>query len=178
MRGNRVIQLSVAGVVVLGVAVIIVVALLKRNAGSGPTVEEMRSCEYRVSGDAKLPDLCIERAALPESAASGKPLTYAVTVRNVGTAPANKVALTEFFQNAVLLRVDTPTGYHEALTQDKIRVHLDAVPPEGKVTVSITVQPFVEGPFALVSSVQGQEEDLNKVNNELVTRSMKIIAQQ
>ena len=92
--------------------------------------------------------------------------TYAVTVTNNGTSPANGVKLTDVLPVGVNFVSVTPSQGTCANTNGTIICDLGTSAKQQSATIEIIVKPTIVGKITHVVSVTGNDPDSTQANNQ------------
>jgi uncharacterized repeat protein (TIGR01451 family) len=122
-------------------------------------------------------DLRVEKADAPDPVAPAANLTYVATVANVGSEDVTGVVLTDILPPGVqFVSATASQGSCSAPVIVLLTCQIGAVADDGTATVTIVVQPSVEGTIANVVTAAGSAPDSNPGNN-LSTTSTTVSAQ-
>ena len=112
-------------------------------------------------------DLAVALSAAPDPVAAGQDLTYTITTKNNGPAPATNIVLTDFPLPANVQFVSTSAGAFDA-ANNRVVASLGSLPVGGMATVMIVVPPTAAAIGTILSNtvaVTAAETDPNLTNN-------------
>jgi uncharacterized repeat protein (TIGR01451 family) len=111
------------------------------------------------------PDLVITETATPAPANISQPLTFHITVRNVGTAGATGVQVTDVIPPNMQFVSATPSTGSCGESGGTVTCDLGDLAAGGAITVDVVVIPWALGPASDGASVRSNEVDANPADN-------------
>lgn len=118
-------------------------------------------------------DLAVQKSDLPDPAAIGLPLTYTVTVENLGPDTATGVLLEDILPLSVSFTSATPSQGSCSHLLLVVTCSLGALADQGAASVAIVVTPSGNGTLTNIAAAESQTLDLNPLNN-LVTETTTV----
>jgi uncharacterized repeat protein (TIGR01451 family) len=112
------------------------------------------------------PDLAITITDVPDPAGVGQPITYTVTVRNVSSASAPAVIVTNTLPAGVTFTSATPSqGSCGAVANGVFTCALGSLGANAQATISVVVVPNSAGTLTYSASVAASAADRNTADN-------------
>jgi uncharacterized repeat protein (TIGR01451 family) len=111
------------------------------------------------------PDLVVTEVASPSPANISQPLTFTFTVRNVGTAGATGVSLTDVIPPNMQFVSATPSVGTCSESAGTVSCDLGDLAAGDSITIDIVVIPWAIGPASDGASVRSNEVDANPADN-------------
>jgi uncharacterized delta-60 repeat protein/uncharacterized repeat protein (TIGR01451 family) len=118
-------------------------------------------------------DLAVSLAGTPNPLVPGNPLTYTITVNNLGPATATGVAITNILPAGAAFVSASPAG-HVVLGGEVVFTNLGSLGSGMQTTVSVVVRPQVPGEITGTATCGSEILDPLKANN---TASVKTIVE-
>ncbi|HRT56463.1 MAG TPA: hypothetical protein P5038_07535, partial [Candidatus Paceibacterota bacterium] len=118
-------------------------------------------------------DLAVSLAGTPNPLVLGNPLTYTITVNNLGPATATRVAVTNVLPAGAAFVSASPAG-HVVLGGEVVFTNLGSLGSGMQTTVSVVVRPQVPGEITGTATCGSEILDPLKANN---TASVKTIVE-
>jgi uncharacterized repeat protein (TIGR01451 family) len=118
-------------------------------------------------------DLAVSLSGTPNPLVLGSPLTYTITVSNLGPGTATAVAITNRLAAGVAFVSASPAGYL-VLGGEVVFTNLGSLDSGARVTVSVVAQPQVSGEITGTATCGSEILDPFKANN---TASVKTIVE-
>jgi uncharacterized repeat protein (TIGR01451 family) len=110
-------------------------------------------------------DLAIDQNDSPDPGLPGLPVTYTLTVTNLGAATAHSVQVTDGFPSGSAFVSATPSQGSCTNTAASASCDLGTIPPGGSATVDVTVTPPSAGTILNTAGVSGGQPDPDATNN-------------
>jgi uncharacterized repeat protein (TIGR01451 family) len=118
-------------------------------------------------------DLAVHKSDFPDPAAIGLPLTYTVTVENLGPGTATGVLLEDVLPLGVSFTSATPSQGSCSQLLLVVTCSLGALADQGEASVAIVVTPSGSGTLTNIAAAESQTLDPNPLNN-LVTEATTV----
>jgi uncharacterized repeat protein (TIGR01451 family) len=118
-------------------------------------------------------DLAVHKSDLPDPAAIGLPLTYTVTVENLGPGTATGVLLEDVLPLGVSFTSATPSQGSCSQLLLIVTCSLGALADQAMASVAIVVTPSGSGTLNNIAAAESQTLDPNPLNN-LVTEATTV----
>jgi len=119
---------------------------------------------YRLTPAAPASDLSIALTTSSYYATVGFPITYTLSVSNLGSLPASNVIVNNLLPSSVTFISATPSQ-GSCSGSSTVTCSLNSLAGGAKATVQIVVVPTVAGPLSTSASVAGSEVENNTFNN-------------
>ncbi len=114
-------------------------------------------------------DLVITKSHTPDPVVIGLPVTYIITVTNLGPSPATGVAVTDTLPTGVIFNSVIPTqGSCTAPMGGVVTCTVGTLPNGASATISLIVTVTTAGVIGNTASVSGNESDPSLANNTAV----------
>ncbi len=111
-------------------------------------------------------DLAIIQSASPTSALVGSPLTYTITVGNVGPSAATNVTVIDTLPAGVIIDgITSSQGAAPSINGNLVTLNLGSMVDLGLATITIVVTPTAAGSVSNLATVSGNQFDPVKTNN-------------
>lgn len=110
-------------------------------------------------------DLLLTKSDDPDPVTVGQQLTYTLTVKNTGPAPATGVTLTDTLPSDVTIISTRPSEKCRQLDGIRVECTLGTLAKDASTTVLIVVKPRIPGTITNTASVKANEPDPNPNNN-------------
>ncbi|MBI4318601.1 MAG: DUF11 domain-containing protein, partial [Chloroflexi bacterium] len=111
-------------------------------------------------------DLALSMTATPNQPMVGNPLTYNLTVSNLGPEPATGVILTDTLPAGIPFAVSMPSSPNCDLSASPtVSCNLGSIAVNGSASASIVVTPTTQGTIVSTAGVRANQPDPNLSNN-------------